>query len=736
MSTDSDAGRPAPPSLFPGLPRGAAADRPGPRRRPSKTSKTKRAPRRRTRSRAPALPLGERPPEPKAAPKQSQLRRRVLVGAGLIVAWGALILGQLVETQVFQHETMARRANGQYQHELTIPPLRGRIHDRRGRPLALTIAAPSVYAAPPDYPAPGIPEAARRLAGCLGVASELVERRLRRDSRFSWLKRRALPEEVACARETGLPVGVIEENGRFYPARELAAHLVGHTGMDGGGLGGIEHALDSVIRGEPGRRTVWTDGRRTGRASRVIREPRPGADVELTIDTRIQAIAEEELARGLEETGADSGTVILTEAATGEILALASAPSFDPNRVRETPPERLGNRSLTNPAEPGSVLKIFTAAAALNEGVTHEEEEFETFGGRYPVGRHIVRDWQPLGPLTFAGVIQRSSNIGTLQVASRLGSRTLGGYLEAFGFGERTGLPLGAESRGILPPSGVWRPIRLATVSFGQGIAVTPVQLARAVNAIANDGVRIPLRLVRRVGGEPAPFGAGRRVVTRRTAARVRAILAGAVSAGTGAEASVRGFVIGGKTGTAQKPARGGYSATDYIASFAGFAPAPAPLFSGVVILDVRKPNHSGTHAARVFGRVAERVLRRYQQHGSEGVRVAAAEDPDGAGFRPASEVASRPPPGSVRLEPASFVAEFFRPPLPLRDRIALALKRGGSLRDPATNSGAAARVASESTAREAAPPDRAVQDTAPRLPRSRAAPEGTTSDPRDPSIP
>ena len=233
--------------------------------------------------------------------------------------------------------------------------------------------------------------------------------------------------------------------------------------------------LTGVLRGEPGRRTVWTDGRRTGRGSRVVRESRPGADIELTIDSYLQAVAEEELARAVAEIPASSGAVILVEPQTGEVLAMASAPSFDPNRAREFPLATLANRSITDPYEPGSVFKIFTAAAALEEGVTDEEEEFETFDGTYRIGRRIVRDWKPLGPLTFAGVIEQSSNIGTLQVADRLGSETLHGYLHAFGFGEPTGLPLGAESRGIVPERGAWRPIRLATVSFGHGIAVTPV---------------------------------------------------------------------------------------------------------------------------------------------------------------------------------------------------------------------------------------------------------------------
>ena len=248
--------------------------------------------------------------------------------------------------------------------------------------------------------------------------------------------------------------------------------------------------------------------------------------------------------------------------------------------------------------------------------MTDEEEEFETFDGSYRIGGRIVRDWKPLGPLTFAGVIHHSSNIGTLQVADRLGSETLHGYLDAFGFGEPTGLPLGAESRGIVPATGVWRPIRLATVSFGHGIAVTPVQLVQGVNTVATGGVRRPLRLIREIGGEVQPPEDGLQVISPMTAARVGQLLAGAVLEGTGANAAVDGFSIAGKTGTAQKAEPGGYSENDYTASFAGFAPARNPLFTGVVILDVQRPNHSGTGAAAVFGKIAERVLWRYGRTG------------------------------------------------------------------------------------------------------------------------
>ena len=588
------------------------------------------------------------------------------MGGVLIGVWAALIIGQLVRIQILDHETMVQHAESQHHHELTIPPLRGRIFDRAGRPLALTVGVDSVYAVPPDYAPAAIPEAATRLAACLGVSRDFVERRLRRASRFSWLKRKAAASEVACALETGFPVETIEEHGRFYPSGPLAAHVLGFVGVDNDGLGGIEFAFDEVLRGEPGRRTVWTDGRRTGRGSRVVRESRPGADLELTIDSYLQAIAEEELERGMVEFSASSGAVILVEPATGEILAMAGAPSFDPNRSGDYPPSALVNRSISDPYEPGSVFKIFTAAVALNEGVTDEHEEFDTFGGRFTVGSRVIRDWKPLGPLTFAGVIQRSSNIGTLQVASRLGSETLRRYLDAFGFGKPTALPFGGESRGIVPQPGVWRPIRLATVSFGQGIAVTPVQLVQGVNAIAAGGMRVPLRLVRRVGGDPAPLEPGRQVVTPTAAARVAGILAGVVREGTGGNAAVPGFSVAGKTGTAQKAEPSGYSTTEYTASFAGFAPTREPLFTGVVILDVRKPNHSGANAALVFGRIAERVLRRSRQTGLGAERlVASRRRLRGPGRQRAANAA-----------PVSWTAAADAgADLPARDRAALRLR-------------------------------------------------------------
>ena len=714
----------APPSLFPGVPtpppRRTAAQRRRGRGRPANTTATtpetlpqtadRRPPkRRRDRRQAAARPKPPRfPPPPGAngadeaaeARRTAQARRRIMVGVGLLAVWGALIGGRLVQTQVFHHEAMLRQAAGQHRHGLTIPPFRGEISDRNGRPLAVTVPAESVYASPPDYADLDLREAAAALAACLDRAPAHLERRLRRKSQFSWLRRKAGPEQAACARESGYPVGIVEEYRRAYPAGSQAAHLIGYVGVDGNGLGGAEHALDALIRGEPGRRTVWTDGRRTGHRSRVEEPSRPGADVRLTIDLRAQAIAEEELLRGVAEIGAVGGAVVLLESATGEVLALAGAPTFDPNRYGEFPAAALRNQAFTDPYEPGSVFKIVTAAAALEEGVTHEEERFETHGGQVRVGNRTVRDWKPLGPLTFAGVIRRSSNIGTLQVARRLGSRTLRRYIRAFGFGEPTGLGGSGESRGIVPAGGVWRPIRLATVSFGQGIAVTPAQMAQAVNAIANDGVRLPLRLTRALGGEPQPFRPGVRVVRPETAARVRALLAGVVAEGTGRNAGVAGFAVAGKTGTAQKAVPGGYSETDYLSSFAGFAPAERPLFTAVVILDTKKPNHSGAHAARVFGRIASRLLWRYRRTGRDTpVLVAGAAPAYGGGggvpggqYLPVAAVSGDAP-------GAGFGTAFGRAngPVAARDAVA-ALLRGGSpgRREAAPLVAAASRTADD----------------------------------------
>ncbi len=574
-------------------------------------------------------------PPPDSLPERlpaNRLRTRILLVTGLLALWGALLGGRLFQVQVLEREEMVARAVRQREQRMTIPPRRGEIFDRKGRPLAMSILRDSLYAVPEDYPEEDIPEASRVLADCLGVSSSRIARALGRDSQFSWIKRRATAGESDCARQSGYPVAVIQEYGRAWPSGRLGAQLLGFVGSENNGLGGIESVWDEAMRGEPGVRWLATDGRRASHRSRIETAPRPGQDLELTMDASIQAILEEELARGIEEIGASGGAVILVETRTGEILGMASAPSFHPGRYQDVPAAHRANRTITEPYEPGSVFKVISHAAALNEGVTHELEEFDTGAGWQAVGRRVIHDWKPLGVLTLEEVFARSSNIGTLRVAQRLGSRVLGRYIEAFGFGDRTDLGLAGESRGIVPRPGNWRPIRLATVSFGQGIAVTAAQMVQAVNVLANGGMRIPLSLVRSAGGVPVAPKPGERVVTEATAARMAAMMERVVETGTGGAAAVPGFRIAGKTGTAQKAVPGGYSETAYTSSFAGFAPVDQPVFSAVVILDAEKPRHSGAFAARVFQRIATRVLWRSRRPGSHVKRIVHSDfrgDPD-----------------------------------------------------------------------------------------------------------
>ncbi len=562
------------------------------------------------------------PPEPPPSAPAGRMRFRILLGMGCFALWAAVVVGRLFDVQVVRHDEMAGRAVRQREARLTIPPRRGEVLDRSGHPLAMTIMRDSLYAVPGRYEPEEIRAAARELGKCLGVPSSRIARMLRRDSRFSWLKRRATPPESECAQASAWPVGVIEEYGRAWPSGALAAHVLGFVGTENTGLAGIESAWDDALRGEPGMLLLATDGRRTSHASRVGTPSRPGRDLQLTLDLRLQSILEEELARGLEEIDATHGAVILVETRTGDVLGMASAPAFHPARYQGVPAADRANRAVAHVYEPGSVFKMVTIAAALNEGVAHESEVFDTNNGRWPIGRRLIRDWKPLGTLTLEDVFAQSSNIGTLQVAERVGSEALSDYIRAFGFGARTGLGLGGEGRGLLPGSAPWRQIRLATVSFGQGIAVTAAQMAQAANVFAGDGMLRPLRLVQSVGGVPLAPGPERRVLDEATAGRMRSLMERVVDEGTGSAASVAGFRIAGKTGTAQRAVPGGYSDVDYISTFAGFAPADEPLFTAVVMLEAQKPRHSGAFAARVFGRIAARALWRRRRTGEESERV------------------------------------------------------------------------------------------------------------------
>jgi cell division protein FtsI (penicillin-binding protein 3) len=546
----------------------------------------------------------------------TRVRVRLLL-LGLSTALAVLaIAARLAYLTIVAREEYEARGLVQYQQRLKLDARRGTIHDRNGRALAESAEVESLYAVPSAFTPERAQEAAGPISHCLGMPKRRVLVRLSGEKDFAWLERKARPEAVRCVDELDVPgVHSVAENRRFYPKRRLAAHVLGYVGMDNEGLGGVEYALEEQIKGEPGSRVIWTDALKRRAGTRVEKPSFPGRSLFLTIDENLQYIAETELSTAVRESGSRSGIAIVMRPHTGEILAMASFPTFNPNRFDEAPETHRRNRSVTDVYEPGSTFKIVAAAAALEEGVTTEDERIDCGQGAIRIADRTIRDHRPFDVLTFREVVTRSSNIGMIRIGQRLGKTRLEAYVKAFGFGEATGVELPAESRGILSPAERWGASTSASIAFGQEVSVTPLQMVAAANAIATSGYLMRPRLVLGFSGSdgalvpalsPEPV---RRVVSEATARRLSDILVEAVEKGTGKNAAIPGYKVAGKTGTAQKAVPGGYSRTDFIASFVGFVPANRPELTALVILDSPEGDHSGSRAAAVFARIAERSL-------------------------------------------------------------------------------------------------------------------------------
>jgi stage V sporulation protein D (sporulation-specific penicillin-binding protein) len=540
--------------------------------------------------------------------------------AAIAVIFGLLLL-RLVEVQLVQGGRLARMAQRQQVATIPLQPHRGRLLDRRGRPLAINVEAPSIYAVPgaiPDRRA-----FADRIAPILGLSPEDVQRRLTSGRRFAWLARKVPPQVAETIRRLNLgdQIGIRMEDRRTYPNGRLGAHLLGFTGIDSQGLAGIELAYDAALRGRAGKALAEQDG--VGRVlietQRVVELPQDGADLLLTIDQVIQHITERELDAAMARTHARSGSVIIMEPRSGEILALANRPAFDPNTGPDARPEVWLNRTVGGVYEPGSTFKVITAAAALDSGVVSPTEKFLCNGSLRVPGGHVIREAinRKLGWLDMAGIIRQSCNVGAAQVATRLGKPLFYDYIRAFGFGSPAGIDLPGELPGLVPPPAAWRGPGLQTISFGQGISVTPLQLLTAATALTNDGMLVRPHVVRsrrdREGRTTAVVGSAptHRAVRPETARAVLEMMIGVVENGTGHLAAIDGYEVAGKTGTAQKPAAaGGYAPGRYIASFLGIAPARDPALVVLVILD--EPlgvYYGGEIAAPVFREIAAQVL-------------------------------------------------------------------------------------------------------------------------------
>jgi cell division protein FtsI (penicillin-binding protein 3) len=546
------------------------------------------------------------------------IRSRLLIGATMLALWAVAIEARLLYLQVHRRHDLQARADNQSARTIDISAKRGDILDRHGRVLAYSVDSDSVYGVPTEIE--DASAAAAKLCAALGDCSlqerDALASRLRQKRAFVFIRRRVTPHQARRVSELDLQgIGFIKEDRRFYPNRQLAAQLLGFVGVDNKGLAGIEAAYDSQISGTVGRLLYQTDAR--GRAfSRLERPPTSGATIELTIDEYLQHIAERELRDAVVQNRAEGGSVIIMDPRTGEILALASEPTFNPNAFWTVPVENRRNRAVQDLYEPGSTFKVVTASAALEERVVDVDDIVNVSGGRIRFGARVVHDTHDYGLLSFTDVLVKSSNVGAIKMGLALGPERLNRYIRRFGFGRALSPDFPGETTGI-----VWDPAKLddsalASVSMGYQIGVTPLQMAAAVNSVANGGDLIQPRVLRAVtrDGRRSPVNTTvlGRTISKDTAVTLTGIMEQIVERGTATFARIEGYTIAGKTGTASKLVDGQYSNTEYYASFVGFLPSRNPVATILVVIDSPRANgyYGGPVAGPVFKRIAGATLR------------------------------------------------------------------------------------------------------------------------------
>src|SRR6202045_2130943 len=545
--------------------------------------------------------------------KNSRLR---LLGA-ILFFWCAAICARLVYLQVFHYGGFVKQAEHQQQREIPLSPKRGVIYDRAGKELAMSVLVDSAFAVPSEVR--DLPTAVSLITRITGEDHNVVLADCHSHKTFCWVARKADDETIQRIKSLGLQgIHFQKEPKRFYPARDLAAQVVGTVGMEDSGQSGIEHEFDDELRGRAGKMFISVDARRQW-FSDVEKQPEPGENVVLTIDKNIQYIAEKELDQAIHDTQAIAGTVIVENPHTGEILALANRPTFNPNLRKQITPAALTNRAVSYIYEPGSTFKLVTISAALEEKLTTPDEIFDCQMGSIVYNGMRIRDSKPHGLLPVWGVLAESSDVGAIKIALRLGEDRFYKYIRAYGFGQQTGIELPGETRGLTKPVSRWSKVSIAAISMGQEIGISPIQLTGLISTFANDGVWVaPRILTGKVEPQDTPKtvafhpGPSHRVISSETAAKMRSMMQKVVLEGTGRKAILEGYTSAGKTGTAQKvdPATGAYSKTKYIGSFAGFAPVNNPQIVVAVILDSAVGLHQGGQvSAPVFRRVAQQVL-------------------------------------------------------------------------------------------------------------------------------
>jgi cell division protein FtsI/penicillin-binding protein 2 len=634
-----------------------------------------------------------------ASTSSNGARFRLYALSGLLCLWLLTICLRLVYLQIFCYGDFERRAQRQQQRSFDLSAKRGVIYDRAGRELAMSIQVDSAFVVPSE--APDLPNTISLITRITKDDPRVVLADCRAHKTFCWVARKADAEVIERIRALNLQgIHYQKEPKRFYPKRELAAQILGYVGTDDQGLSGLERQFNQQLQGKPGKLMISVDARKRWFAS-VEKEPEAGNSVVLTVDQNIQYIAERELERGMEETHAIAGTVIVENPRTGEILALTNRPTFNPNIRKEIRNEALKDRAVSDVYEPGSTFKMVTISAGLEEKITRPDEMFDCQMGSIVINGMRIRDSKPHGVLSVADILAESSDVGAIKVALRLGDERFYKYIRAFGFGEQTGIELPGETRGLTKPVERWSKVSIGAISMGQEIGISPLQLISLISTIANDGVHVPPRIVagtlspqtasqntpQTIAFQPAE---GTRVISSLTAAEMRQMLQGVVLHGTGRRAILEGYSSGGKTGTAQKvdPATGLYSKTKYVASFAGFAPINDPQIAVVVILDSAVGLHQGGQvSAPVFQRIMQQVLEYMhvphdvQLPPNRQVLLARRDVPDAsleesspdhlgasldiadAGETPAVSAAVKPSPIGAQVVPAALTARDGREP-------------------------------------------------------------------------
>jgi cell division protein FtsI (penicillin-binding protein 3) len=543
----------------------------------------------------------------------------VLIVAAVIGLALSGVSARLAWLQIINSDALAHMAERQYSRTVVLHAQRGPIVDRHGAALASSTPAESLFAQPR-----AIVDAVRlagRLSPLVGVPESELHAALTSARPWVWLRRKmppAVAAQVKALREPGL--GLLPEPLRLYPNRELAAHLVGFEGVDGG-LEGVERAFDKDLAGTPGKAVVGRDA--LGRdvvTQQVLVPPAPGHGVMLTIDNTIQYIAEREIDAAFRRTRSKAAMAVVMDPRTGDILAMAIRPTFNPNTFLDVPArDHWRNRAVTDPFEPGSTFKVILAAAALEEGVVKPDDLIYAENGAITIAKTTIHDWKKYGWLTFGEVLQNSSNVGTIKVGLMLGPERYHRYMSAFGFGAPTGVGLAGESRGLLRDPQRWSGLSLPTMSIGQEVSVTALQMVAAFGAVANGGILMQPRLVKATfdpdGRESRrlPPQAVRQVISPETARTLGQLLTRVVDDGTGRLAAIPGYAVGGKTGTAQKldPATRRYSRAPGVLSFVGFAPVDDPRFVMLVMLDEPRNEKWGSEAAApIFATIGREVLR------------------------------------------------------------------------------------------------------------------------------